>query len=253
VINTISINPARQDLADRSVIVSLTFIRPEARKTDKEIWASWQQDRPAVMGALCNAVSACLKNYDQVDEANLPRMADFAKWVIAAEERLPWEKGVFMETMRNLRVKMVEDAVDADSTAMAVIKMMKGRDNWTGNASELLDRLEDCIDQGKHKYPDFPKFPNQLSRNLNRISAFLREKGLQVDKRHSGQRFISITNLPACRETIEMSKKDSMELIRDTFSGSVKAPEIERDEIVKEAVEGKEMALSEAAVTSTDF
>ncbi|MFH2130924.1 MAG: hypothetical protein ABIK68_11185 [bacterium] len=261
VFNSISISPARQDLADRSVIVALSFIPPEARKTDKEIWDSWQQDRPAIMGALCNAVSACLRNYDQVDEANLPRMADFAKWVIAAEERLPWEKGVFMETMRNLRVKMVEDAVDADSTAMAVIKMMKGRDIWAGNASELLDRLEDCIDQGKHKYPDFPKLPNQLSRNLNRISAFLREKGLQVDKRHSGQRFITITNLllvhQACQETAEMSQQEAMELVHDTFSGGVEVPEQpvgNRQGEITEEVEDKVIStLPETSGNNSEF
>ncbi|RLF63259.1 MAG: hypothetical protein DRN30_06840 [Thermoplasmata archaeon] len=228
VFNSISISPARQDLADRSVVVGLTFIPPEVRKTNKEIWDSWQQDRPAIMGALCNAVSAALKNYDQVDESNLPRMADFAKWVIAAEERLPWKQGVFMETMRNLRTKMVEDAVDADSTAMAVIKMMKGRDTWTGNASELLDRLDECIDQGKHKYPDFPKLPNQLSRNLNRISAFLREKGLLVEKRHSGQRFINITRIPAAEmekpvQNDDMEKR--MQLVQETIPTGYLPPE----------------------------
>ena len=219
VINSISIAPTRQDLADRSVIVSLTFIPPEARKTEKEIWESWEKDRPSILGALCKAISASLRNYDQVAEDNLPRMADFAKWVIAGEEQLPWEKGEFLKTMRNLRTKMVEDAVDADSTAMAVIKMMKGRDTWNGNASELLDRLEDCIDQGKHKYPDFPKLPNQLSRNLNRISAFLREKGLLVDKRHSGQRFIDITRVSAANAEKPVQKNDTtdrMQLVQKT-------------------------------------
>ncbi len=265
VINSINIAPVRQDLADRSVIVNLSFIKPELRKTDKEIWESWEQDRPLILGALCNAVSACLRNFDQVDEANLPRMADFAKWVIAGEEQLPWEKGVFMETMRNLRTKMVEDAVDADSTALAVIKMMKGRDNWTGNASQLLDRLEECIAQGKRKYPDFPKMPNQLSRNLNRISAFLREKGLLVEKRHSGQRHITITNLtlanPACQETTEMSPQERIEHVQKTFSGSTATQQKPVDARQDEEVETAESEIQAdndvpkmaSAMTVTEF
>ena len=193
VINGISCLPTRQDLLDRSIIVALDFIAPEKRKTDKELMASWEYDRPFIFGALCQAVSTALKNYDSVSERDLPRMADFAKWVIAAEENLPWEKGQFMKTMRNLRSKIVEEALEADPVAMAVLKLMENRATWSGSATVLLDDLEACIDQDRKKYPGFPKIANHLSRELERISAFLREKGIQVERRHSGQRFINIT------------------------------------------------------------
>lgn len=195
VINTISTFPIRQDLADRSVIVKLTFIPPEKRKTHKDIWKDWEEDRPLILGSLCNAVSACLKNYDKISVGELPRMADFAKWVVAGEEKLPWEKGTFMETMNRVRGILVDDAIEADATALMVLKLMGGRDVWTGSASELLDRLQKCLEQGKHKYPDFPKIPNQLSRNLNKISAFLREKGILFEKKHSGDRTITLKKI----------------------------------------------------------
>lgn len=195
VINTISTFPIRQDLADRSVIVKLTFISPETRKTSKKIWKDWEEDRPLILGSLFNAVSACLKNYDKIPVVELPRMADFAKWVAAGEEKLPWEKGTFMETMNRVRGILVDDAIEADATALMVLKLMKGIDGWTGSASELLDRLQKCLEQGKHKYPDFPKIPNQLSRNLNKISAFLREKGILFEKKHSGDRTITLKKI----------------------------------------------------------
>jgi hypothetical protein len=74
VINGISCPPTRQDLLDRSIIVRLDFINPENRKTEKELMASWEYDRPLIFGALCQAASAALRNYDAVSERNLPRM-----------------------------------------------------------------------------------------------------------------------------------------------------------------------------------
>lgn len=225
-INGISFVPKRQDLLDRSIIVHLKFIAPDKRKTDKELKKSWEQDRPFILGALCHAVSVGLKNLDQVKVENLPRMADFAKWVIASEDGLPWENGLFLKTMENSRANMVDDAVNEDAVAMAVIKMMKKEEKWSGSPSELLDKLKDTIDQGRNKYPKWPKVPNQLSRNISRVSAFLREKGLLVDKRHSGQRFIEITNLnltkPEPLQDILNSpqSKDVLQLVKETFSAS---------------------------------
>jgi putative DNA primase/helicase len=211
VINTINYVPSRQDLLDRSIIVRLDFIPSEDRKTEKELLAKWEHDRPSILGALCQAASAGLKNYDSVSERNLPRMADFAKWVIAAEENLPWEKGLFMETMQDLRSKIVDDALEADPVAMAVLRLMEHRDRWIGSATELLDVLETYIDQDRRKYPGFPKIHNQLSHQLSRVSAFLREQGVQVEKGHSGKRFIEITNVPlqAASQARKQAKEDA--------------------------------------------
>ena len=216
VINGISCLPTRQDLLDRSLIVSLDFIAPDKRKTDKELMKSWEQDRPLIFGALCQAASASLRNYNSVSEKKLPRMADFAKWVIAAEENLPWKKGLFMETMRNLRSKIVEDALDADPVAMAVLKLMKNRDEWSGSATSLLDSLESSIDQDRKKYPGFPKIANHLSRQLSRVTSFLREKGILIKKRHSGVRFIEITKVA-----------------RQSFDLQTPTPDVHADEKIK--------------------
>ncbi len=195
VINGIGCIPTRQDLLDRSVIVSLNFIPSSNRMTEKELMASWEQDRALIFGALCQAVSAALRNYDSVSEGELPRMADFAKWVIAAEEMLPWPNGRFMNAIRNQRNNIVTEALDADPVTMAVLILMKHSDTWTGRATELLDVLAECIDQDRRKYPGFPKIPNQLSQQLNRVSAFLREKGILFEKGHSGNRSISLSKM----------------------------------------------------------
>lgn len=195
VINGIGCIPTRQDLLDRSVIVSLDFIPSSNRMTEKELMASWEQDRALIFGALCQAVSAAIKNYDSVSERKLPRMADFAKWIIAAEEMLPWLNGKFMNAIQNQRYNMVTEALDTDPVTMAVLSLMEHRDAWTGRATELLDVLAECIDQDRRKYPGFPKIPNHLSQRLNRTSAFLREKGILFERGHSGTRSITLSKI----------------------------------------------------------
>jgi len=195
VINGIGCIPTRQDLLDRSVIVSLDFIPSSNRMTEKELMASWEQDQALIFGSLCQAVSAALRNYDSVSERELPRMADFAKWVIAAEEMLPWTNGKFMNAIRNQRNNMVTEALDEDPVTMAVLILMEHCDTWTGRATELLDVLAECIDQDRRRYPGFPKIPNHLSQQLNRVSAFLREKDILFEKSHSGTRSISLSKI----------------------------------------------------------
>jgi hypothetical protein len=234
IVNSINFIPTRQDLLDRCLIADLDFIKPRDRKTNQELTESWEQDRPLILGALCQAVSAALRNYPQVNEKELPRMADFAKWIIAAEEQLPWEKGLFMDTMRKHRSKIVDEAIDADSTALAILRLMETRESWVGTASELLDILGEIIDQAKRKYPDFPKSPNHLSRNINRIAAFLREKGVQFEKKHSGQRFITLQKIEA--ETVQTAQETpftgattpeaKMGMVRETLGERPAIPEL---------------------------
>ncbi len=56
-------------------------------------------------------------------------MADFSKWIIATEEALPLEKGTFMKIMHNLRSKIVEEALEADPAAAAILMLMENRNN----------------------------------------------------------------------------------------------------------------------------
>ena len=258
VINGISCFPTRQDLLDRSLIVALDFIAPDKRKTDKELMKSWENDRPLIFGALCQAASAALRNYNSVSEKELPRMADFAKWVIAAEENLPWKKGLFMETMRNLRIKIVEDALDADPVAIAVLKLMKNRDEWSGSATSLLAALESCIDQDRKKYPGFPKIANLLSRQLSRISAFLREKSILIKKRHSGVRFIEITRIKPQSFDLQPPVADvhadeKMQTVEEIFAELEPAESTDIEEDRDEQQDNKMLETAESEPNDTDF
>ncbi len=57
----------------------------------------FESARPRILGALLDAVVLALKRENHVHAASWPRMADFARWVVAAEPRLPWPAGSFLD------------------------------------------------------------------------------------------------------------------------------------------------------------
>lgn len=90
VLNGIDTLTHRQDLSDRSLIFNLPQIEDKDRRLESRFWDTFNAARPRIMGALLDAVAMALQNIDSIRLKLLPRMADFAMWVSAAEPSLPW-------------------------------------------------------------------------------------------------------------------------------------------------------------------
>jgi hypothetical protein len=103
----------RGDLLDRSIIVYLPTIPEDARKSEADVWRDFEAKQPAILGALLTAVSSALANIQTVNLPSLPRMADFALWVTAAEPALGWKHGDFLEAYTGNREQANELALDA--------------------------------------------------------------------------------------------------------------------------------------------
>jgi hypothetical protein len=96
IFNGITSYTSRPDLADRTINVQLVAISEESRRPEDEFWAEWDEVAPRVLGALCDGLSAAVRNLPNVRLARSPRLADFAKFITAAESGLGWEPGTFM-------------------------------------------------------------------------------------------------------------------------------------------------------------
>jgi putative DNA primase/helicase len=95
---------SRTDLVSRAVFITLPTIDETNRKPEAEFWAHFDSERPAILGQLLDCVSMALRHERTVRLATLPRMADFARWVYAAEPVCPWESGRFFGS--TLRTEM---------------------------------------------------------------------------------------------------------------------------------------------------
>jgi hypothetical protein len=96
ILNGIDSLVSRADLASRAILLELPQIENGRRRPEKDLWKAFDAAQPGILRAVFNALSAALANVHGVKLSELPRMADFAIWVVAAEMALPWKPGTFL-------------------------------------------------------------------------------------------------------------------------------------------------------------
>ncbi len=182
ILNGITELASRSDLLDRAIRVTLPQIPEHKRRPEAEFWADFEKARPAILGALLDALCMALWNIDKVRLDRLPRMADFAKWVVAAEPSLPWKPGAFLTAYAGNRESAHETALDASPVAGAFRTWFDRRQSveWTGTASDLLTELGEVVGEVARNRQDWPKSGRGLSGVLRRLAPNLRAVGIDV-------------------------------------------------------------------------
>ena len=183
----------RADLADRALNIQLCVIPAERRVEEESLWHEYETQRPVILGALLDAVSAALRNLPNVKLDRLPRMADFLKWVTAAESGLGWESGDFATVYNRNRAEIAEGAFEADAVAVAIRDMMNANgETWTGTPTELLNLLGARVSDAVKRSRAWPMTAQGLGNRLERASPLLRAQGFIVERKHSEKRLITI-------------------------------------------------------------
>ena len=170
-------------LLDRSLLVTLPRIPDDRRRTEARFWARFEDAAPAILAALLDAVSASLGGHRLVRLKRLPRMADFAVWVIAAEPAIGWEPGSFLAAYSRNRASAHELALESASIVPPILRLPH---EWEGTAGELLEQLSVVVEGTKRE--DWPTTPRACSGQLRRLAPDLRSIGVEVTfARRSGQ------------------------------------------------------------------
>lgn len=172
-LNGISVSITRDDLADRILSVNLPVITSIERKDAKGIESEWDEQLPAILGALYTIAAKVYTALPGLRLAELPRMADFARVLAATDEvRATNSLGIYLEDIGSIASSVVE----LDAFLQAVIKEVKAP--WTGTSSELLGRTE-----GSRHYlsaDDWPTTPRHVTERLSRKAPTLRKLGWEV-------------------------------------------------------------------------
>jgi hypothetical protein len=179
ILNGIEDIVARPDLADRAVFLTLEPIPEERRRPEAELWATFEAERPRILGVLLDAVVQGLRRLPETRLEKLPRMADFALWATACETAL-WPAGTFWSAYCGNRDEAVEGVIDADPIADTVRTMMTTRTEWTGTASDLLGALAEAAGERAAKSKTWPDSPRALAGRLRRAATFLRKIGIEI-------------------------------------------------------------------------
>jgi 5S rRNA maturation endonuclease (ribonuclease M5) len=226
ILNGITDVASRPDLLDRALIVELPTIPEESRQREEELMSSFEKQRPAIIGALLDAVSGALAKVSGIRLDRVPRMADFAAWVTASESALGLEGGALMQAYTANRATATSTALEADPVAEGVLSLMSERNEWTGTSSELLAALGERVDDSVKRSKVWPTAPNALTVRLKRLAPELRAHGIEYgeasrsDSRGTKKKSLYRSQNDPARESQSRQRPDNNSVDTDITDGS---------------------------------
>jgi hypothetical protein len=178
-INGIPSLASRADLADRSIVLVLPSMRDTARRKEEEFWKSFDVAAPRILGSLLDGLSGALRLRPTITLRQLPRMLDFAITAESACRALGLPAGAFEAAYQANRCGANDDAIEADTVALAVVQLVSIKQSFIGTATELLQKIDaqrplSAVD----RY--WPKDGTRLSGRLRRAAPLLRQRGIEI-------------------------------------------------------------------------
>ncbi len=183
--NGINVAATRPDLLERSLMLHLKRIPKDKRRKLTHLWKQYERIKPEVLGFIFDTLVQVLKNVNQVQLKELPRMADWAQIGEVISRCLGYPDNAFLDAYYKNIGLQTEQAIEASPVAMAIREYMNSRKHWKGTVTELLYELEDIAETMKIKTKNnrqWPGAPNSLSRRLNEVRTNLREVGIVIER-----------------------------------------------------------------------
>jgi hypothetical protein len=169
------------DLLQRAIVLYLPSIPEDKRCPETILWHDFEVQRPAILGALLDAVSTALRRAHGVKLDRLPRMADFAVWATAAAPSLGYTAEDFTEAYTGNREAANELALDAALIVSPLRNLLTAKGGaCQRTATELLHDLHEHADERTRKAQGWPSNGRSLSNALRRVAPNLRQAGVDV-------------------------------------------------------------------------
>ena len=171
----------QEDALDRSLKVELERIREEDNIPDTKIEEDLKQQIPELLGYIFDIVAKALEIKDSVKLKRLPRMADFALWGEAISRALGYKPLEFIDAYFENIGQQNFEIVESNSFALAISKFMDyEKQSWISSPKVFVNNLRAFADNNDIDSSKFPKTPQSISRQLNKIKSNLRE-GLGIE------------------------------------------------------------------------
>lgn len=222
-VNGIDDTVTRDDLLDRSIVLTLPTIADDQRLDEDKLWSKFNELKPSILGALLDAVSTALERYPSIKLHRAPRMADFAKWIVAAAPALGFEADDFLVAYDHNRTASTTAVIESMAIGPAINGLMDGCERWHGVLRELLVELESHhSDEKTRGRKDWPKSPRKLSGDLRRLAPSLRKLGIDVTFHEHTKNGTPITLEQVCETPSPSSPSSLSGSLRgeDTASGA---------------------------------
>lgn len=186
-INGIGDFATRGDLLDRAIIITPPVIPENQREDEKSFWGRFDQMKPALLGALLHCVSTGLRNLESTKLQAKPRMADFARFAVAAEPGYnAGGETSFIDLYLENREQNTASILETSPLARVVweiVTNLGGR--WAGKSRDLFTDIQAGASESDRRSAGWPGAENKLKSPLMRIAPALRKAGVDVQYRRS--------------------------------------------------------------------
>lgn len=184
ILNGIADLLTRADLAERTLLVELHRIEPSQRLTEQDLEERFVQAHPHLLGALLTALATALQRLGDTHLEQAPRLADFARLIVAAEPALPWLPGEFLQVYTGMQDEAARVVLEGDDVAQALRDFLDERQWWEGPVNRLLNLLNDQEGlMAGHRRPalDWPRNARALGERLRRLAPALSKTGYTTE------------------------------------------------------------------------
>lgn len=250
-INAIPIVTTQEDLLDRSLLFPLESIAREKRMDEEELFESFEQLRPLILGAMFDALSAAMKIKPTIQLGYIERMGAFTKWGYAIAQALSYNPERFLSNYAANRRQANEEVVRSHVLSNVIIEFMHDRMELECAPKVLFIDLREFEFGNKTPHKDWPKTEAQMSKDLGGLAQALDRSGLKVKIwRDHSRRHISLVwhegyGPKTVQESLETEEKpnngssDTGEKAcqHDRYDGIFPYPPKEKKEIIQEKEE----------------
>ena len=186
--NGINIALTEPDALDRTILIEVERIRKEYRQLESVIDAKFEDIRPKLLGYIFDTLVKTLRIKDSIKLNDLPRMADFALWGEAISRAMGYQPLEFINAYYENIGRQNLEAVESNPLGQAVVKLVEesgpevAGSEYYSSTSECLVKLTEIASMNgiNINSKSFPKSPNSLTRNINKIRSNLLE-GLDIE------------------------------------------------------------------------
>ena len=167
---------SRPDFLERSIQIDLPTMPKHGRRTEKQLNSAFDEILPGLLGAILDCVVSGLKNLEHVDPPTSLRMADAARWIVAAEPATDFTPGSMLQALVGMQHEMMTDRVVNDPLVVALLKILE-EGPFEGTVGALHQRIQMADQYNKR----LPATAAHLSKTFQRLIPMMQEIGLMVE------------------------------------------------------------------------
>jgi hypothetical protein len=180
------------DLVDRLLLIEPEVL--DVRLSEADVRAARATALPQALGAVLDLVAAVLRVVPEVQVADLPRMADFARVLAALDHVTGWDT---LATYRAKIADMSMTLIEGNAFAQALYRLITTPtfdggappEHWEGTAGELLAALAEICRRAAIPLAELPENVQALGVRLSQVAPSLRKVGIDIRRgARSGRR-----------------------------------------------------------------